>query len=79
MNDSLSLNTIGKNAGLGKDSAGSDYLPRRQFPYITPVLIAVCNRVYGVGRFVYSLFGMGMQRVDAERLECGEPSPLCVV
>jgi hypothetical protein len=21
----------------------------------------------------YSLFGMGMQRVDAERLECGEP------
>jgi len=27
----------------------------------------------------YSLFGMGMQRVDAERMECGEPSPLCVV
>src|SRR6266542_2672713 len=27
----------------------------------------------------YSLFGMGMQRVDAERLECGEASPLCVV
>jgi len=25
---------------------------------------------------IYSLFGMGMQRVDAERLECGEPSPL---
>src|SRR5262245_163304 len=30
--------TIGNNAGLGKDSAGSDYRPRRQFPYITPVL-----------------------------------------
>jgi len=25
---------------------------------------------------IYSLFGLGMQRVDAERLECGEPSPL---
>jgi len=28
---------------------------------------------------IYSLFGMSMQRVDAERLECGESSPLCVV
>jgi hypothetical protein len=35
MNDPLSLDTIGKIAGLGKDSAGSDYRPRRQFPYIT--------------------------------------------
>jgi len=32
-----------------------------------------------VGCPVNCLFGMGMQRVDAERLECGEPSPLCVV
>jgi hypothetical protein len=28
---------------------------------------------------VYSLFGMGMQRVDAERMERLESSPLCVV
>jgi hypothetical protein len=35
MNDPLSLDTIGKIAGLGKDSAGSDYRPRRQLPYIT--------------------------------------------
>jgi hypothetical protein len=27
----------------------------------------------------YSLFGMGMQRVDAERMERLESSPLCVV
>jgi len=27
--------------------------------------MAVSECVYGVGRFVYSLFGMGMQRVDA--------------
>jgi len=38
MNAPLSLNTIGKIAGLGKDSAGSDYRPRRQFQYITSVL-----------------------------------------
>ena len=25
------------------------------------------------GSVLYSLFGMGMQRVDAEGLECGEP------
>jgi hypothetical protein len=30
-------------------------------------------------KITYSLFGMGMQRVGAERLECGESSPLCVV
>jgi hypothetical protein len=35
MISSLSFYTIGKKAGLGKDSAGSDYRPRRQFPYIT--------------------------------------------
>jgi len=35
--------------------------------------------VYGVGRFVYTLFGMDMRRVDAERMERLEPSPLCVV
>jgi hypothetical protein len=34
---SLSFYTIGKIAGLGKDSAGSDYRPRRQFLYITSV------------------------------------------
>jgi hypothetical protein len=38
MISSLSFYTIGKIAGLGKDSAGSDYRPRRQFPYITSVL-----------------------------------------
>jgi hypothetical protein len=41
--------------------------------------MADSESVYGVGRFVYSLFGMGMHRVDAERVECGEGSPLCVV
>jgi hypothetical protein len=34
---------IGKNAGLGKDSAGSDYLLRRQLQYITSV-IEIRNR-----------------------------------
>jgi hypothetical protein len=38
MISSLSFYTIGKNAGLGKDSAGSDYRSRRQFIYITSVL-----------------------------------------
>jgi hypothetical protein len=38
MISSLSLHTIGKNAGLGKDSADSDYHPWRQFFYITSVL-----------------------------------------
>ena len=38
MISSLSFYNIGKNAGLGKDSAGSDYRPRRQFPYITSVI-----------------------------------------
>src|SRR5499426_2592478 len=33
-----SFYTIGKNAGIGKDSAGSDYRYRRQIPYITFVL-----------------------------------------
>jgi hypothetical protein len=38
MISSVSLYTIGRNAGLGKDSAGSDYRLRRQFPYIASVL-----------------------------------------
>ena len=28
---------------------------------------------------IYNLFGMGMQRVDAERMERLEPSPLCFI
>ena len=28
---------------------------------------------------IYNLFEMGMQRVDTERMERLEPSPLCVV
>jgi hypothetical protein len=38
MISSLSFYKIGKIAGLGKDSAASDYRPRRRFPYITSVL-----------------------------------------
>jgi NADP-dependent 3-hydroxy acid dehydrogenase YdfG len=37
---SLPFYTIGKNAGLGKYSAGSDYRPRRRLRYITPALEA---------------------------------------
>ena len=54
------------------------YRARKQaVPYVAGRLLT--RAVLYHPRVVYSLFGMGMQRVDAERLERLESSPLCVV